>query len=1698
MTRYACLACLLWLLGSCGSDAPASDPDCPLDECGITCFDEAICGSCGNGTCEWTESLGVCPSDCCDPSQCVPDEGPRFEAGDAVCREAPDGTRCDDGDVGNGIEICIAGHCRHEHPHCRCLPPDGIFAEDPGPEPEVFEEPERVEDAPWVGDEPAEPEFERQWSLRRINVSEAWQHTRGGGVTVGVVDSGCAEDVPDLMGQIAAQTDIVGGEPVSESDTDHGTYLASIVASRADGAGMIGVAPESRLACARVIRGESADARAEQSDIAAGIDWAVAQGARVVLVGLTATASTPELERAVAGAVAADVVVVAPAGSAGGGHLDAFPAAYADVIAVAGTDGWDFRSYGSDLSPVTLLAAPGANIIGWHPDGTRGVADGSSLAAALVAGAAALVRSAAPDLDAGQVRSLLHARAASIPIEDFETVFEVRRVDVGAAVAAVASGADVPEVAVARAAFVAPGALPGEPARARVRVENRGTVRATGIGVRATVTGGTLVSDSVDLPDLDVGASEEVVFEVVPDGSADEVDLSVEVDADADTDAGNDRRSTRVPVGPAIHHRLEVGRTVMHPPAAGASERTVTLTVENNGNVPEAASELWVVLHPQREVRTFDVPALESGERFDLEVTVDPVAGAPEGRHQVVFYQRPAPGQSDLGGASAWLDYRWADEGNELAELAYMQLKGHRLVADAPWRTVRGQVPVMVFYPRTRWLSGQHPDSTDVLELIAKGPPGGVQVNRITIANPTSPDSSGQVIYDDYRTFTVRRWGSLDSTRHSRPSVTPPRLFVVDESHVQVPSGKLVLNSPEQGQHRIAYIDTRVLRTVGPCTAPCDDHRPDPNTSGAWIEVTFEYRVFENRNDFVRWDRSSRMMFVAISEHELPAMHTFSHYFDPHYHTIAEYFPGTYALGPAQKYGGPLAMLSASAWALGITGSRDFEGAYERITTTDHNTFFDDVYAPWGPTHSSQWGPVGTTTTGSREMDVYRGLLGRTVGEEVSLEGQLTAIMGRHSLLYDADVHVNGSWGTIDSFGGSGSGHCTPDLDNVLVRLGGGFDGMGAQGDCSSVGGIPDAVSGRNQRVIGGSLFAAHPFLGRMYSWSDRALHEASALPPYNNTRFMRRSMVPGSSEVQRHFVFRGLQFWNARGAQTAPSNWVDYGAGNLRRQNPFIGGIWSIGPFEPSCGTLDGSVEGYRADNAEHVARYLNLVRDGLGIHLQEDDPPENRFFRKIFAVAGSDGHGDFNWAADFLSTRIQNLATLLGQTTYSDSAFARPRTYVFHDGDEPPVDYDPLEDLIHGRAVMTDGPVVDLAVDGEARGRWRGGRIAWHDDRDEFEDYDGRVGGGGNLDGERTALVPYLVNAPPDDEDGQRIMIQTRCRNIPDFGGTVPTRYELWVTGEAGTEDPPSQIDLLTGEEHPSCDFTVHDRVVDLGNISTPRAMLAHVQIGDTCPAIYDAWTNPVWIAPVKTTVPEFIFRDTDPAVAEQWCVEVTDNGDLPGIFELEFPISMMDEPVYALVAGVGTEGELLRFEGGVDGMGGLEPVAEDGASPNGWLTSEDGRTNSTRLRFSIPVGCAVEEDVLDPFITPARMLLVVARDDPDPRLRDAYGNPLSIFIARFEPAYAEYIADVAVAPVTLTRDFGIYHPMPPDDEATIVSSELVNVATGEHPSLSLFPGHSLSVSEGRRPGDPARWGVHMILSGSGGGSGTQTWRYTLRWRR
>ncbi|WP_411142074.1 S8 family serine peptidase [Streptomyces sp. x-80] len=245
------------------------------------------------------------------------------------------------------------------------------------------------------------------WSQKALGLSEVRPLSQGSGVTVGVVDTGLDAGVAALKGRASGG----GGKDCA----GHGTFVAGIVAGAAqDGVGFAGVAPRAR------VLGESVSG-ADAGALAGGIEDAVAGGARIVLVSASATASDARLQAAVDKAAAKDVLVIAGA-TAGSKGAQAYPGGLPGVLSVAavGVDGKPYpgrtggQSTGASL-PRVDLTAPGDRVVSVGPGGGHFTGGGDSVAAAFVAGTAALVRAHDPGLSAAQVADRLRATAARGP-----------------------------------------------------------------------------------------------------------------------------------------------------------------------------------------------------------------------------------------------------------------------------------------------------------------------------------------------------------------------------------------------------------------------------------------------------------------------------------------------------------------------------------------------------------------------------------------------------------------------------------------------------------------------------------------------------------------------------------------------------------------------------------------------------------------------------------------------------------------------------------------------------------------------------------------------------------------------------------------------------------------------------------------------------------------------------------------------------------------------------------------------------------------------------------------------------------------------------------------------------------------------------------------------------------------------------------
>ena len=255
------------------------------------------------------------------------------------------------------------------------------------------------------------------WAQQSLGLARAGQLSLGSGVTVAVIDSGVSTHAPTLSGRVKA----IGS--AGDDCLGHGTFIAGIIAAApAAGAGFSGVAPAAHVLA---VTGFDATGAPSPAVVASGIRSAVDAKAKVIDISLALPAKTSALTSALAYAADHDVLVVASAVPdsgfvpAGGDTTPArfWPAAEPGVLSVIDVDIAGAQPDGGPRAVRMDLSAPGDAVTGIGPTGKgHYLGSGASVAAAFVAGSAALVRAYHPDLTAAQVAERLVATAYPAPV----------------------------------------------------------------------------------------------------------------------------------------------------------------------------------------------------------------------------------------------------------------------------------------------------------------------------------------------------------------------------------------------------------------------------------------------------------------------------------------------------------------------------------------------------------------------------------------------------------------------------------------------------------------------------------------------------------------------------------------------------------------------------------------------------------------------------------------------------------------------------------------------------------------------------------------------------------------------------------------------------------------------------------------------------------------------------------------------------------------------------------------------------------------------------------------------------------------------------------------------------------------------------------------------------------------------------------
>jgi len=319
---------------------------------------------------------------------------------------------------------------------------------------------------------PNDPDIDKQWALDHIGLPSAWGYNTGGSeVTIAFLDTGIQLDHVDLSSKLWINVDEIpangldddgngkvddihgwhfyhyyssqGFTPAEDNnlwdDFGHGTHVAGIAAAETNNAeGIAGVSWGSKIMPVKVL---DEYGYGWYSDIAAGIVYAVDNGAQIINLSLGGEEPSETLWTAVEYAIKRNVLVVASTGNTGEGVL--YPAAYPPVVAVGASDEfdqrWTYSSYGTEVD----LVAPGVEIYSTWYRGNYFTKSGTSMAAPHISGVAALLLSQRPELSTEQLTDVLCASAIDVGPAGVDPYSGCGRLDAHQALSRISEPADL-------------------------------------------------------------------------------------------------------------------------------------------------------------------------------------------------------------------------------------------------------------------------------------------------------------------------------------------------------------------------------------------------------------------------------------------------------------------------------------------------------------------------------------------------------------------------------------------------------------------------------------------------------------------------------------------------------------------------------------------------------------------------------------------------------------------------------------------------------------------------------------------------------------------------------------------------------------------------------------------------------------------------------------------------------------------------------------------------------------------------------------------------------------------------------------------------------------------------------------------------------------------------------------------------------
>lgn len=260
-----------------------------------------------------------------------------------------------------------------------------------------------------------DPGFKYEWYIPYTQADKAWTLINPKKkIKVAVLDTGVDYTHPDLENRVdveAGYNFVDNNDNIMDND-GHGTHISGIIAAKANnGIGLAGVTGNLDMKILPVkVLDENGDR--DVINIVKGIIYAVDNGADIINLSLGTRYKVQLIEEAINYAKSKGVFVVAASGN-DNENSDNFSPASDGAFTVAAMNYNYRKAYFSDYGNSIKVAAPGVQILSTVPGGYEAW-DGTSMAAPVVSGIAAMLKAENPQLSPSQIEDIIDSTATDI------------------------------------------------------------------------------------------------------------------------------------------------------------------------------------------------------------------------------------------------------------------------------------------------------------------------------------------------------------------------------------------------------------------------------------------------------------------------------------------------------------------------------------------------------------------------------------------------------------------------------------------------------------------------------------------------------------------------------------------------------------------------------------------------------------------------------------------------------------------------------------------------------------------------------------------------------------------------------------------------------------------------------------------------------------------------------------------------------------------------------------------------------------------------------------------------------------------------------------------------------------------------------------------------------------------------------------